>query len=135
MSTEAETIERTYRAYFTVFQMANPRTITPYYHVPCMFISSAGTYALGSVQDAERFFERLLYDLRSRGYVRSVLEEVQVKQLSEDLALVNARGTRFKKDDQLLHPMRGVYTMRKQEGVWRIAVAVMFDPEYPLSIA
>jgi ketosteroid isomerase-like protein len=135
VSSEVETIERTYRAYFTVFQMANPRAITPYYHVPCMFISPAGTFAFGDAQEAEQFFERLLYSLRARGYVRSVLEDVQVKQLSEELALVNTRGARYKSDRELLERLHGVYTMRKQDGVWRIVVATMFDSNYALELA
>jgi ketosteroid isomerase-like protein len=132
---EVDLIERTYRAYFTVFQMANPRAITPYYHLPAMFISPAGTFALGNAQEAEQFFERLIYALRARGYVRSVLEEVQVKQLSDELALVNARGARYKSDRELLERIHGVYTMRKQDGVWRIAVATMFDSDYRLDLA
>ena len=135
MSSEVETIERTYRAYFTVFQMANPRAITPYYLVPCMFISPAGTFALGSTQEAEQFFERLIYSLRSRGYVRSVLEDVQVKQLSEELALVNMRGARYKSNRELLERVHGIYTLRKQDGVWRIAVTTMFDSNYTLDLA
>jgi hypothetical protein len=58
VSSEIETIERTYRAHFSVFQTASPRAITPYYHVPCMFISPAGTHGFGSAQEAEHFFER-----------------------------------------------------------------------------
>jgi hypothetical protein len=135
VSSEIETIERTYRAYFTVFQMANPRAITPYYHLPCMFISPEGTYALGSAQEAEHFLERLLYALRSRGYARSVLEDVQVKQLSEELALVNMRGSRYKTDRELLERLHGIYTMRKQDGVWRIVVATMFDSNYTLELS
>lgn len=134
MSSEIETIERTYRAYFTVFQMANPRAIIPYYCVPSLFLSSAGTFALNNAQDAEHFFERLLYGLRARDYVRSVLEEVQVKQLSEDLSVVNVIGARYKRDRELLERFRGLYTMRKQDEVWRIAVATMFDAEYPLQL-
>ncbi|HKU37214.1 MAG TPA: hypothetical protein VJR89_03685 [Polyangiales bacterium] len=134
MSSEIETIERTYRAYFTVFQMANPRAITPYYCVPSMFLTAEGSFALGSTQEAEQFFERLLYSLRAREYVRSVLETVQVKLLGEELAMVNVLGARYKRDRELLERFRGVYTMRKQDEVWRIAVATMFDPEYPLEL-
>jgi ketosteroid isomerase-like protein len=135
VSSEVESIERTYRAYFTVFQMANPRAITPYYQIPCMFISPAGAFALASTQEAEQFFERLIYSLRARGYVRSVLEDVQVKQLSEELALVNVRGARFKNDRELLERLHGIYTMRKTDGVWRIVVATMFDSSHTLDLA
>lgn len=130
MSSEIETIERTYRAYFTVFQMASPRAITPYYHVPGMFISPEGAHAFGSAHEAEHFLERLLYALRSRGHVRSVLDDVQVKQLSEELATVEMRASRYKADRELLERVHGVYTLRKQAGVWRIVVATMFDSKF-----
>ena len=129
MTDENELIERTYRAYFTVFQMGNPRAITPYYHLPSLFISPAGTSVLNAQQDAEQFFERLIYGLRQRGYARSVLTSVQVKHLGDDLALVNARGERYKRDGELLEQLSALYTMRKLDGTWRIASATMCDPE------
>jgi ketosteroid isomerase-like protein len=134
MTNESELIERTYRAYFTVFQMGNPRAITPYYHLPSLFISAAGTSVLTGQQDAEQFFERLIYALRQRGYARSVLTSVQVKHLTDDLALVNVCGERYKRDGELLEQLRALYTMRKLEGTWRIASATMYDPERPLEL-
>ena len=134
MPNETELIDRTYRAYFTVFQMGNPRAITPYYHMPSLFVSPAGTFVLASVQDAEQFFERSIYAMRQRGYARSVLTSVQVKQLSDDLALVSARGDRFTREGDLFERMSGVYTMRQSEGTWRIVSAVMTDPERPLAL-
>jgi hypothetical protein len=135
MQSEIELIERTYRAYFTVFQMGNPRAITPYYHVPSMFLSSAGTFALTTAQEAEQFFERLIYALRNRGYARSVLTSVQVRLLADDLALVQALGDRFTKAGDLLEKMSAIYTLRQTEGTWRIATVVMTDPERQLELA
>ena len=135
MSSEHELIERTYRAYFTVFQMGNPRAITPYYHLPSVFISEAGTFVLAGQNEAEQFFDRLIYGLRSRGYVRSVLTTVHVKQVADDLALVNARGERYKSDGKLLERLSALYTMRKSEdGTWRITSAMMYDPERTLEL-
>jgi hypothetical protein len=129
MSSETDLIERTYRAYFTVFQMGDPRAITPYFHLPSLFMSTSGVHALTNLRDAEQFFDRLIYGLRTRGYARSVLSEVKIKQLTEDIALVNARGERFKRDGELLERIAALYTMRKADGTWRIASATMYDPE------
>jgi hypothetical protein len=134
MPSENDLIERTYRAYFTVFQMGNPRAITPYYHIPSVFISATTTHVLANLQDAEQFFERMFYALRNRGYSRSVLTSVQVKDLADDLALVHSRGERFASDGNLLEQLAALYTMRKVEGTWRIATATMFDPERPLDL-
>jgi SnoaL-like domain len=134
MPSENELIERTYRAYFTVFQMANPRAITPYYHIPSQFISGTHTQLLTTLQDAEQFFERLFYALRSGGHTRSVLTSVQVKDLADDLALVHSRSDRFASDGNLLEQQAALYTMRKIEGTWRIATAIMIDPERRLEL-
>ena len=134
MSSEIDLIERTYRAYFTVFQMGDPRAITPYYDVPSLFLSPAGSHALTSVREAEQFFERLLYALRARGYARSVLTHVQVKPIAADLALVNARGERYKRDGELLERISALYTMRLAEDTWRIASATMYEPERSLDL-
>jgi len=133
-ASETELIERTYRAYFTVFQMGNPRAITPYYQVPSLVLTQTGTHVLGSVQEAEQFFDRLIYNLRSRGYARSVVTGVQVKQLSDDLALVSARGERFTREGDLFERISAVYTMRKADDTWRIATAAMCDPERRLEL-
>jgi len=135
MTNELELIENTYRAYFTVFQMGNPRAITPYYHIPSVFISPAGTFMLGKLQDAEQFFDRLLFGMRSRGYSRSVLTQVKVKQIADDIALVNSRADCYKSDGNVLEQLTALYTMRKIEGTWRIAVCTMFDPERTLELA
>lgn len=129
MQNENELVERTYRAYFTVFQMGNPRAITPYFQIPSIFLSPAGTFVLASVREAEQFLERTIYAQRSGGYARSVLTSVQVKLLADDLALLHARGDRFTKEGDLFERMSAVYTLRKTEETWRIATAVMTDPE------
>src|SRR5262245_41818282 len=102
MTNETEPVERTFRAYFTVFQMGNSRAITPYWHIPSIFVSPEGNFALTSVRDAEQFFDRLIFALRQRGGARGVLSSVHVTQLADDLALVHARADRFTKEGELL---------------------------------
>jgi ketosteroid isomerase-like protein len=130
MSSETDLIERTYRAYFTVFQMGDPRAITPYFHVPSLFVSAAGTHAMNSVREAEQHFERVLYSLQQRGYTRSVVTDIQVKQLADDLALVNARAERYTRSGELLEHISALYTFRKATGTWRIACVTMYEPAY-----
>ena len=135
MKNELDLIERTYRAYATVFQMGNSRAITPYWHLPSIWVAPEGNFALTNNNDAEQFFERLLYALRQRGYSRGVTTSVHVKQVADDLALVHARGERFMKDGELLERTSGLYTMRLIDETWRIATAVMMDPERTLQMA
>jgi hypothetical protein len=135
MSSEIELIERTYRAYFTVFQMGDPRAITPYYHLPSLFLSAAGSHALTTVREAETFFDRMIYGLRNRGYSRSVLSNVQIKLLADDLALINARAERFTKSGDLLEQISALYTMRKTTGTWRIATVTMYEPGRALELS
>jgi hypothetical protein len=134
MQNVTEVVERAYRAYFTVFQIGNPRAITPYWHTPSIFLSPAGTFALTSPKEAEQFFERQIYAMRQRGYARSVLTSVKVKQLADDLALVYSNGERYTREGELFERMSAVYTLRQADDAWRIATAVMTDPERPLAI-
>lgn len=131
---ETDLIERTYRAYFTVFQMGDARAITPYFHVPSLFISAAGTHALNNVREVEQHLERVVYSLRQRGYTRSVLCEIQVKPLADDLALVNARAERFTRSGELLEQISALYTFRKATGTWRIASLTMYEPTLFLAL-
>jgi hypothetical protein len=131
---ETDLIERTYRAYFTVFQMRDPRAITPYYHIPSLFVSGTGAFALTSVRDSELFFERLIYTLRERDYARSVLTQVGVKMLAEDIALLNASAERFSRDGQLAERVSSLHTFRKEDGTWRITMTMMYDPAYAFDL-
>ncbi|MEY4578872.1 MAG: hypothetical protein RL701_3575 [Pseudomonadota bacterium] len=133
---ESDLIERTYRAYFTVFQMRDPRAITPYYHIPSLFVTSAGAVALTNVRDAELFFERLIYTLRERDYARSVLTRVEVKMLAAEIALLNASAERYTGDGQLAERVSSLHTFRKEEGTWRITMSMMYDydPAYAFDL-
>lgn len=128
-------VERTFRAYFTVFQMGDPRAITPYYHIPSLVMSREGSFAINTVREAEQLFERMLYALRSRGYSRSVLTDVQVRPLADDTALLNARAERYTRDDELLEKMSALYTMRREEETWRISSVLVYDPERSFDLA
>jgi ketosteroid isomerase-like protein len=127
-------IERTYLAYFTVFQMGNPRAVTPYYHTPSVFLSAQGMFVLPTTHELEQFLGQFMHALRARGHARSVLTDIQVKQLSEQLALVNVRGERYRRDGELLEQVTALYTLRQVGGSWRIAAVTMYDPEHPLQL-
>jgi len=49
--------------------------------------------------------------------------------MSENTAFVSVRRVRYKTDGQKLERLGETYTLRKTEDGWKIAVAMMHDPD------
>ena len=60
---------------------------------------------------------------------RSALLDLHVKQMSGNTALVSVSRVRYATDGRELERLGETYTLRKAEGGWKIAVAMIHDPE------
>jgi hypothetical protein len=67
--------------------------------------------------------------LKARGYARSELMDFHVKQMSENAALVSVSRARYAIDGRELERLGETYMLRRTEAGWKIAVAMIHDPE------
>ncbi len=79
--------------------------------------------------EIETFFSRVMEGLRARGYARSELTDLQMKQMSQDTALVSVGRVRYKTDGQELEQLGETYTLRNTDEGWKIAVAMIHNPD------
>ena len=129
MAREDEAITQTFTKYIQTFQTLGPHATLPYFHVPCMFIPPQGVRVLATAADVEALLTQVMEGLKARSYARSELTDLHVHQMSENTALVSVSRVRYKSDGQELERLGETYTLRRTEGGWKIAVAMIHDPD------
>jgi ketosteroid isomerase-like protein len=129
MAREEEAITQTFTNYTQTFQALDPRAVLPYFHFPCMFIPPQGVRVLATAADVEALLTQVMESLKARSYARSELTELHVKQMSGNTALVSVSRIRYATDGRELERVGETYTLRRTEGGWKIAVAMIHDPD------
>lgn len=126
---DEEAITRTFVDYTQTFQTLEPHAVLPYFHVPCMFIPPQEVRVLPTAVDVEALLIQVMEGLKARGYARSELMNLHVKQMSGNTAFVSVSRIRYATDGQELERLGETYTLRKTEAGWKIAAAMIHDPE------
>jgi ketosteroid isomerase-like protein len=129
MAREEEAITQTFTHYIQTFQRLDPHATLPYFHVPCMFIPAQGVRVLATAADVEALLAQVMEGLKARSYARSELMDFHVKQMSGNTALVSVSRVRYATDGRELERLGETYTLRKTEDGWKIAVAMIHDPD------
>src|SRR5215475_4978958 len=129
MAREEEAITQTFTSYIETFQKLDPHATLPYFDVPCMFIPPQGARVLATAADVEALLTQIMEGLKTRGYARSELWDRHVKQMSGNTALVSVSRVRYATDGRELERFGETYTLCRTEGGWKIAVAMIHDPD------
>jgi ketosteroid isomerase-like protein len=129
MAREEEAITQAFTNYIQAFQTLDPHATIPYFHVPCMFIPPQGVRVLATAADVEALFTQVMEDLKARSYARSEVMDLYVKQMNGNTALVSVSRVRYATDGRELERFGETYTLRRTERGWKIAVAMIHDPD------
>ncbi|MGD1715769.1 hypothetical protein [Dapis sp. BLCC M172] len=115
--------------YNNVFAKLNPLILGSFYHYPSILITPETVVTINNRLKLWLVFTKIVTDLKKQNYGRSEISPLNVKLLSNNLALISAIVTRYTKDNQLLTTFSFTYTMRKVEGRWKIIVGTIHDVE------
>jgi ketosteroid isomerase-like protein len=126
---EEEAITQTFTNYTHAFQTLDPRAALSYFDIPCMFITPQGVCVLATAADVEALLTQVMEGLKARGYARSEVMDLHVKQMSGNTALVSVSRGRYATDGRELERLGETYTLRRTEGGWKIVVAMIHDPD------
>jgi ketosteroid isomerase-like protein len=129
MGQDEKLIAETFTDYVHAFQTLNAQAVFSYCHVPCMFIAPQGVLVMTTVAEVEAFFRRVMEGLKARGYGRSELTDLQVKRMSERAGLVSVGRVRYATDGRELEQLGETYSLRKTDDGWKIAAAMVHDPD------
>jgi ketosteroid isomerase-like protein len=126
---EEEAITQTFTNYIETFQRLDPHATLPYFHVPCIFMPPQGVRLLATAADVEALLTQVMAGLKTRGYARSELLDLHIKQMSENTALVSVSRVRYATDGRELERLGETYTLRRTDAGWKIVVAMIHDPD------
>lgn len=118
---------QTFLDYRKAFVTLQPEAAAPFFHEPAMFMSSQGFIMMSNEAEKIGVFSKIMQDLKARNYKNTELKNLNVKQLSDGMAIVNADGYRYKTDGEELERYSLTYTLRKVENDWKIVVAILHD--------
>lgn len=123
---EAE-LRGVFTAYDGAWQNLDVEAILPYYHYPCMLLTSVGVLVKNSAEELRPFIAGIVEDMKSAGYGDSNIAEVSCKQLSNNLALVSMHAVRFDNGGEQIGEGVTTYTFTRSDGQWKIAVLAPHD--------
>jgi hypothetical protein len=130
------TIIETWTAYGQAIESTlDPKAVVPYFQYPCFFLTSQTAIAAATAADVEALYSSRIAGFKAQNYARSEVREVNVKQLSEGLAVLSALVIYYNTEGKELERVGATYTLRQTEGNWKLAIVVVHDPDIILRFA
>lgn len=126
MKDETNPIQETFEQYVQAFQPLRPLDVLPFYHYPALLITPEKAAVISNRIIGFCGFRKAMAELKRRGFSRSYTESLQVKQLSDMLAIVTGVVIRLKTDDTELERFGLAYTLRKIGDRWKIIVGALY---------
>ena len=129
MANQQEEIKQFYASYLDAFHSGEAKAMVPFYHTPCLFTADQGVTLLSSEEEAENFFAQVIEGLKSKNYGHSEVTDIQIKELSSDMALFSGLAKRYTKTGEEFERISATYTMRKSNNAWQFVSVVAHSPE------
>jgi hypothetical protein len=127
MPDQLEQVRKTIEEYNKAFSKLKPSILFAFYHYPSILITQETAVSINNKLKLWIVFTKIVADLKKQNYGKSQTSPLNIKLLSDNLAVVSAVATRYTKDNQLLTSFGFTYTMRKVEDHWKIIVGTIHD--------
>jgi hypothetical protein len=118
--------------YYKAFSTLDPEAIAPFFHEPSLLISPLGVTAARDGAAVGHTFTPVLQGLRTRGYGRSELTMLNVRQLSATVIWASGVAVRYKVDGSELERAGVTYVLNKAGSDWKMAVTILHDADRAL---
>jgi hypothetical protein len=116
-----------FHQYAETFESLKPCKVLPFFHYPAILIAPGKTAAIKNRIEGFFTFNKVMSDLKRRGYHYAHTKSLSVRQLSNDLAIVSGIVIRCKEDNSELERFGLTYTLRQVNGSWNIIVGALHD--------
>ncbi len=126
MNDEAAVLEA-FNSYTEAFKKMDAGILVDYYDYPSTLTDNEQTILMIHPIVGYFVFGSIIKKFAEKNYGYSVLDIITAKQLSENLALVSGRATRYQKNDQPYEDFGFTYTLRKKASKWKIIYGVIHD--------
>lgn len=125
---ERAAVTQTLKDYYRAFSNMDVQSAASYYDAPVTFVAAGGVATAATRAAGEARLTALYADLVPRGFGRSELTQLHVKQVSAGVAVASGVAVRYKLDGHELNRMGVTYVLRKTSQGWKFAVLVSHDP-------
>ncbi len=129
MTNQEEAIRQFYASYLDTFHTGKAKAVVPFYHAPCLFITDQGVTLLSNEIEIENLFAQVMEGLKGRNYSHTEVTDVQIKELSAEMALFSGLAVRYTKTGEELERLSATYTTRKSNNAWQFVTVVAHSPE------
>ncbi|MFT4581595.1 MAG: ketosteroid isomerase-like protein [Gammaproteobacteria bacterium] len=119
-------IREFYAHYLNTFHGLDAGQVATFYTQPCLFITGQSITLLHDSDEIERLFDRIIADLVAENYDHSVVEDLNIKLLSEHLAQVSGLAIRYRKDGTELERTGASYTLQYRANAWKFVSAMTY---------
>jgi ketosteroid isomerase-like protein len=125
-------VEAFYRTYIDGFNREDAAAFLDSFGYPHAFLNGEqGMLVSATVADHQRFYQQTMKYLHERGWGRSGVDRLQVWPFADNMAMIVADITRYKKDNTILEQGRYCYTLRKDGSAWKILTATEIKAPFP----
>jgi hypothetical protein len=114
--------------YVRAFETQEASAVAPFYQLPCTFIRPDGVWVVSDNATAMTLAAHLIDHARSQGYRRTETRDLEVRRLTSELAMMTGIFVRYNAAAEEIGRSGFTYLVRRDDGVWRIVVAVAHDP-------
>ena len=119
MFANKEDIHLLFEEYFLAFKNKDYKSISNCFDFPTSFILQHKTINASSRLKLKLIYRKIIGDLPVY-YSYSRIDNLSIKIVDDNLALVDAQYSRFKKDGSSYYTGTGIYGLRKSDGGWKI---------------
>lgn len=124
MAQDKEDITALVQTYIEAFNRADFEACLQCYRLPFSFITGRGVSVLQHDEEFLTMWRQTHEQLCAAGYSHSVLREVHVRLLDENLALASVLVARYGTDGAEMEISSGLYTLRKGREGWKLLTVV-----------
>ena len=125
----AEEVTEFMNSYLLTFDTGHANEIKVFYDAPLFMMGPNGDLRSYEGDKMRRTVKRWRFYLKHYGFERSEWHVLNVNALAEGSAVVSTVVDRFNPEGERFHRGGATYTLRKQDGTWKIFLIQIHEPD------
>ena len=131
VATLTEEVESFYRAFIDGFNREDTDMYLRSFCYPNTILSGdTGMTINAKESDQQRFYQEVMSSIQSRGWDHTGVNRLQAWPIADNIAILVADISRYKKDGSILESGRYCYTVRKESGAWKVLTLTEVKPPF-----
>jgi hypothetical protein len=118
-------VEAAYRRYVEVFNGRDAKEIAELYDRPhAQMVGEIGLSIVNDDADQQLWYEFVMAYLDDERWGSTQIDDIWIWPLSDTLAQLVAKVTRYKKDGSVLKQVRANYLLRRCDATWKVVLSL-----------